>query len=125
MVVPGLNDRTFAGLPVAAGLEDMAPFDAVMVTDISAPQAAYDMLRQRQGEDASQYHDDHFTWPRHRLRGSPINVTGSPRITARTIWRLGRFVKAKGHVPLGATSASPVGGRNERGRYARLNRPTA
>ena len=51
MVVPGLNDRTFAGLPVAAGLEDMAPFDAVMVTDISAPPAAYDMLRQRLEEE--------------------------------------------------------------------------
>jgi DNA-binding MarR family transcriptional regulator len=51
VVAPGLNDSSFCGLPVAADLADLAPFDAVMLTDISMPQAAYDMLRQRMDEE--------------------------------------------------------------------------
>ncbi len=47
VIVPGSNAASAAGLPVAAHL-DLAPgFDAVLITDIRAPQSAYDELRGR------------------------------------------------------------------------------
>ena len=51
VVAPGRNDSSFCGLPVAANLADLAPFDAVIVTDVWAPQETYDMLRQQLDED--------------------------------------------------------------------------
>ncbi len=48
---PGKNAEKFAGLPVATALDDLPAFDAVLVTDTSAAQATYEMLRQRVAED--------------------------------------------------------------------------
>ena len=51
VIVPGSNVESAAGLPVIARLDDAHGFDAVLVTDIKAPQAAYDALQGRLSED--------------------------------------------------------------------------
>ena len=51
VVAPGRDDSSFCGLPVAASLAELAPFDAVMVTDVSAPQKIFDTLSQTLDQD--------------------------------------------------------------------------
>lgn len=47
VVAPGANRERIAGIPLIASLSDAGDFDAVMVTDITAPQEAYNLLRGR------------------------------------------------------------------------------
>lgn len=47
ILAPGRNEREFAGLPVMADLEDIDAFDAVLITNIQAPQESFDTLRAR------------------------------------------------------------------------------
>jgi DNA-binding MarR family transcriptional regulator len=51
IAAPGKNNERFAGLPVANTFDDLPPFEAVLVTDTSAAQATYEILRQRVAED--------------------------------------------------------------------------
>ena len=44
VVEPGRNAGRFAGLPVVRSLAEAGAFDAVLLTEIGAPQAAYDAL---------------------------------------------------------------------------------
>lgn len=47
ILAPGRNEQELAGLPVVADLEDAGAFDAVLITDIQAPQESFDALRAR------------------------------------------------------------------------------
>ncbi len=51
VIAPGCNAPEVAGLPVVTGIDADAEFDAVLVTDIKAAQATYEMLRQRLPEE--------------------------------------------------------------------------
>lgn len=47
VLVPGANKASAIGLPVAARFEDLPPVDALLLTDIRAPQERYAELRAR------------------------------------------------------------------------------
>lgn len=46
IVDPSRNETTYAGLPVVASLKMLGGVDAVVITDLKAPQAAFDRLIQ-------------------------------------------------------------------------------
>jgi DNA-binding MarR family transcriptional regulator len=47
VLVPGANKERVVGLPVVARFADLPPYDALLLTDIRAPQERYDELRAR------------------------------------------------------------------------------
>ena len=47
VLVPGANKASTIGLPVVARFEDLPPVDALLLTDIRAPQERYEMLCRR------------------------------------------------------------------------------
>jgi len=47
ILAPGRNEQEIAGLPVVTSLEDIPAADAVLITDIQNPQAAFDALKAR------------------------------------------------------------------------------
>lgn len=47
ILAPGRNEQEIAGLPVVASLEDIAAPDAILITDIRAPQAVFDALQDK------------------------------------------------------------------------------